>query len=204
MFVSFEGLDSSGKSTQAALLAERLKQAGQEVLLLREPGGTVVSEKIRSILLERGHVRLRPASELLLFSAARHQLVEEVIAPALRAGTAVVCDRYVDSTTAYQGYGRGLDLEGVEAINVVATGRLLPDLTLFIDVPFEEIARRRSAAGAVADRMEASGEEFYRNVLRGYHALAALEPQRIVRIDGMRTKEMIAYEVWNLVQERLG
>jgi len=153
MFISFEGLDSSGKTTQAQLLVDDFTKSGKEVLFLREPGGTEVSEHIRTILLDKRNSKLSNRAELLLFSAARAQLVAEVIAPALKAGKAVVCDRFFDSTTAYQGYGRGLDIEEVKALNRIAVGGTLPDLTLFVNVDLEEIRRRRKAAGVVAERL---------------------------------------------------
>jgi dTMP kinase len=200
MFISFEGLDSSGKTTQAQLLVDDFKKSGMEVLFLREPGGTEVSEHIRTILLDKRNSKLSDRAELLLFSAARAQLVTEVIAPALKAGKAVVCDRFFDSTTAYQGYGRGLNVDEVNALNRIAVGGTLPDLTLFVDVDLEEIRRRRKAAGVVADRMESSGKTFYQNVLQGYVAIAKAEPQRVRRIDGMRPVEAIHAEVWNIVR----
>jgi dTMP kinase len=202
MFISFEGLDSSGKTTQAQLLVDDFTKSGKEVLFLREPGGTEVSEHIRTILLDKRNSKLSNRAELLLFSAARAQLVAEVIAPALKAGKAVVCDRFFDSTTAYQGYGRGLDIEEVKALNRIAVGGTLPDLTLFVNVDLEEIRRRRKAAGVVADRMESSGNAFYQNVLHGYLAIAKAEPQRVRLIDGMRSVEAIHAEVWNIVRSR--
>src|ERR1051326_8607013 len=143
MFITFEGLDYSGKTTQASLLVERLKKLGHDVVFLREPGGTALSEKIRLILLDRKHIEITQKTELFLFSAARSQLVNDVIAPSLRAGKTVVCDRYADSTTAYQGYGRGLDLDEVKTINRIATAGTRPTVTVLVDVDASEIRRRR-------------------------------------------------------------
>jgi dTMP kinase len=203
MFITFEGIDGSGKTTQAVLLVDRLKNVGNEVVLLREPGGTVVSEKVRDILLDKQHLELNRVAELLLFSAARAQLVNDVILPAIQAGKIVVCDRFYDSSTAYQGYGRGLNLEEVKSINRIATFGTAPDLTLLVEVSLEEIRRRRQSVGALDDRMESSGTEFYARVRNGYHAVAATEPQRVMIIDGMRSAEKIHNEIWDIVQKRL-
>ncbi len=201
MFITFEGLDGCGKTTQATLLVDRLKALGKEVVFLREPGGTAVSEKIRNILLDKQHLELKQKTELFLFSAARTQLVDEVIRPALRGGKAVICDRFYDSTTAYQGYGRGLNLDEVKSINMIATSGTTPDLTVLVDVALEEIQRRRST-GIANDRMETSGIEFYKRVREGYCALAATEPKRIAVISGMRSVEEIHNEIWSIVQRR--
>jgi dTMP kinase len=203
MFITFEGLDSSGKTTQANLLVDRLRASGKEVVFLREPGGTVVSEKIRGVLLDIQHAEINRIAELFLFSAARTQLVDQVICPALRAGKVVVCDRFYDSTTVYQGYGRGIHLDDVVEINRIATSGTTPDLTLLVDVTPEEIERRRQAAGVADDRMESSGDQFFQRVRKGYRTLAQQEPKRIVVVDGMRSVEIIQKEIWNIVQQRL-
>lgn len=202
MFITFEGIDGSGKTTQALLLVERLKSSGKTVVFLREPGGTNVSEKIRAILLDKQHLDLGQRTELLLFSAARAQLVDDVICPAIRSGKIVVCDRFYDSTTAYQGYGRGLNLEDVRSINRIATSGTVPDLTLLIQVAIQEIQKRRQSAGVVDDRMESSGKEFYSRVQQGYDALASTE-KRVVVVDGMRSAEEIHKDIWNIVSKRL-
>lgn len=203
MFITFEGLDSSGKTTQANLLVHDCQKAGKDVVFLREPGGTEVSERIRRILLDREHITLSPKAELLLFSAARAQLVNEVICPALRSGKVVVCDRFHDSTTAYQGYGRGLDLDEVCALNRIATSGTQPDLTFFVDVDLAEIRRRRKRSGIVEDRMESAGEAFYKKVMEGYRVIAADEPRRIVTINGMREIEEIHKEIWTIVRQQI-
>ncbi|HYQ87860.1 MAG TPA: dTMP kinase [Bacteroidota bacterium] len=202
MFISFEGVDYSGKSTQAQLLVKRFQKAGKEALFLREPGGTAVSEKIRTILLEKSRIDIAQKTELFLFSAARCQLVNEVILKALKSGKAIVCDRFFDSTTAYQGYGRGLDLQEIAAVNRIATSGTKPDLTVLVDIEVAEIERRRKAAGLAEDRMESAGDHFYDRVRSGYHAIAKAEPSRFVTVDGMRPPEVIHEEIWNIITQR--
>ncbi len=202
MFITFEGIDYSGKSTQAKLLVERLKREEDQVIFLREPGGTAVSEKIRSILLDKAHLDMTQLAELFLFSAARAQLVEEIIRPNLATGKVIVCDRFYDSTTAYQGYGRGLKLENVRFVNRLATSGLAPDLTFIMEIPVEEIIRRQSASGDSPDRMESAGTRFYRQVADGYHALAEEEPQRCVLLDGLLPVEQIHEKIWTIIQQR--
>jgi dTMP kinase len=202
MFITFEGLDFSGKSTQATILVERLKKTGAVVHFLREPGGTRISERIRNILLDKQHLEIGNAAELFLFSAARSQLVKELIVPALERGEVVVCDRYFDSTTAYQGYGRGIDLEVVKKINRLATGGLDPDLTFFVDIPVEEIEIRKKKAGLSFDRMEGSGKQFYERVRNGYCELARTE-RRFVTVEGTGNVEEIAREIWGAVEKKL-
>ncbi|MDL1893641.1 dTMP kinase [Sphingobacteriales bacterium CHB3] len=202
MFISFEGLDFSGKSTQAKLLVEQLRQQRHTVHFIREPGGTVISEKIRDILLDKNHLEMSDAAEILLFSASRSQLVQQVIAPALQRGDVVVCDRYCDSTTAYQGYGRGLGLEDVQTINRFATGGTMPDLTILVDIPIEEIERRKTKAGLTFDRMESAGRAFYERVRQGYHQLAADDPGRWFRVDGMLSIETIQKEIRKAVEKK--
>lgn len=182
MFFSFEGIDGSGKSTQARLLSEALRARGHAVLDVREPGGTSLGERIRGLLLDPGpHVG--PRAEVLLFSAARAQLVAAVIQPALDEGTVVVADRFYDSTTAYQGYGRGIASEGwMEQMNRFAAHEIAPDRTYFVDVPIATAASRR--ADRPNDRMEAMPDEFYERVRAGYHALAV--HSRVLTLDGTR------------------
>lgn len=203
MFITFEGLDFSGKSTQATILVDELKRVHAVVHFLREPGGTVISERIRDILLDKKTLEMNDAAELMLFSAARAQLVKEVIVPALGRGEIVVCDRYHDSTTAYQGYGRGLPLDAVKSVNRFATGGVDPDLTLFIDISVDEIERRKKNAGIMFDRMESSGSTFYERVRRGYQEIARNEAQRFVAIDGMQTVDDIARRIWQVVERKL-
>ncbi len=203
MFITFEGLDFCGKSTQATILVERLKNTHGLVHFLREPGGTKISERIRDILLDKKHLEMTDAAELFLFSAARAQLVKEVIAPALQRGEIVVCDRYYDSTTAYQGYGRGLDLDGVRRINRIATSGTDPDITFFVDIPPEEIDRRKQNAGISFDRMESSGKSFYQRVRNGYREIAKGEPHRIITLNGISGIEEIAGDIWRIIEQKL-
>ncbi|HYE96660.1 MAG TPA: dTMP kinase [Rubricoccaceae bacterium] len=187
MLLSFEGIDGSGKSTQARLLEAYLRDAGRSVLLVREPGGATLSERVRELLLDPA-LDIAPFAELLLFSAARHQLVEEVIRPALAAGTVVLCDRFFDSTTAYQGGGRGLaETEWLDAFHRRVTGGLVPRRTYLLDVPPEVGAGRR--ADRVADRMEAGGAAFFARVRETYLALAEREPDRLSVLDGTRPEK---------------
>jgi dTMP kinase len=203
MLITFEGTDYSGKSTQARMLVEWLEGEKRSVLFLREPGGTLISENIRRVLLDRKHLELTEIAELFLFSAARTQLISQVIRPALREGKIVLCDRFYDSTTAYQGYGRGLALADVKHINRIATSGVVPDLTLLVDVTAEEAARRREAAGQPADRMESAGREFFERVHAGYLAIAREEPARWVIIDGMRPVDAIQADIRTAVASRL-
>ncbi len=207
MFITFEGLDCSGKTTQAQLLAERLaggalpgEQCVRPVRFLREPGGTAISERLREILLDHATLGLHERAESLLFEASRAQLVHQVIRPALARGEIVICDRYADSTTAYQGYGRGLELAAVEQINWFATGGLWPDLTLFVDITVAEIARRKAQRGDPPDRMESAGSGFYERVRNGYLEIARREPHRLVVVDGMPPIPAVQDSVWRSVE----
>lgn len=204
MFISFEGIDGSGKSTQLNLLREWLEQRGKGVITIREPGATLLSESIREILLSTKQ-SITPTAELLLFSAARTQLVERVIEPALSAGSIILCDRYVDSTTAYQGYGRGLNMDHVAEISRIATRGVMPELTFFIDVRYEQAQQRMQFAEGAAepDRMERSGGEFFNRVREGYLAIAEAEPKRFVVIDGYRERDEIHRDVLTEVERRL-
>ncbi len=202
MFITFEGLDLSGKTTQAELLMEKLKR-DHVVHFLREPGGTFIAERLREILLDRKHLEMCAAAELFLFSASRAQLVREVILPALQKGETVVCDRFDDSTTAYQGYGRRLSLEAIRQINDLATAGIRPTLTFFVDIPVEEIEQRKTRGGKTPDRMESSGRAFYERVRAGYQTLAKEEAERLVTINGMKPVEEVHRQVWECVKLRM-
>lgn len=181
-FITVEGIDGVGKSTQAALIEAVLDSAGYDVLRLREPGGVKISEQIREILLDPANVEIGDVCELLLYEAARAQLVHQVIRPALAAGKTVVCDRFYDSTTAYQAFADGLDRNMVSQANELAVDGCRPDLTLVFDLPVEDALRRRSGREA-EDRLELKGLEFQERVAAGFRAVAADEPDRVKLID---------------------
>lgn len=181
-FIAVEGVDGCGKSTQARLIAAALEAAGHSVLRLREPGGVAISEKIRAILLDPANAEMGDVCELLLYEAARAQLVHQVIRPALAAGVTVVCDRFYDSTTAYQAFADGLDRNMVSQANELAVDGCRPDLTLVFDLPVEDALRRRSGREA-EDRLELKGLEFQERVAAGFRAVAADEPDRVKLID---------------------
>ena len=177
-FITFEGPEGSGKTTQIRLLAEQLTNAGHQVLLTREPGGTTIGNAIREILLNQAHTEMSPRAEALLFNAARAQLVAEVVRPALAQGKIVLSDRYTDSTLAYQGYGRAQDLTDLRALSEFATAHLAPDLTLFLDIDPVEGLRRKRACDDEWNRMEAQTVAFHQSVRQGYLQLASQEPAR--------------------------
>jgi dTMP kinase len=201
-FITFEGTEGSGKSTQLKLLGERMGTLGRPFRFLREPGGTPIGEEIRHTLQHSdANAAMTPEAELLLINASRAQLTREVIRPALAAGEIVVCDRFYDSTTAYQGYGRQLDLKWVQSIIEFAVGDTRPDLTLFLHVPLAiSEQRRQNRTGApVRDRMEEAGRAFFERVERGYTAIAAAEPQRVKTIDATQPIEAVSGQIWNHV-----
>jgi dTMP kinase len=195
MFVSFEGLDGSGKTTQAELLRARLEADGRKVVATREPGGTELGERVRDLVLHGGHVS--PWAEALLYAAARAQLVDEVIRPALDRGEWVICDRYVDSSVAYQGVGRALGLELVLELNLAAVGGLMPDRTFLLLLDPETIPTRLHGE---YDRLEREGDDFHARVAEGYRELAARFAERIVVLDGMRPVEELAEEVYGALR----
>jgi dTMP kinase len=199
VFVTFEGLDGSGKTTQAELLAEWLEQERGRVVVTREPGGTPLGERVRELLLDGGPIA--PWSEAALFAAARAELVDRVIGPALAEGADVVSDRYLDSSLAYQGVARGLGVERVLALNIDAIRGILPDVTFLLLLDVDE-ARRRSPAAR--DRIEREGDAFLSLVDNGFRQLAGLFPQRIVAVEGDRPVHDVAKEIREHVRERAG
>lgn len=201
-FITLEGPDGGGKSTQAPLLAVGLSALGHNVLLTREPGGTGIGDQIRAVLHSLKNTAMHPRTEMLLLAASRAQLVAEAIRPHLAAGGVVLCDRYADSTLAYQGHGHQLDLDVVRRLTAFATGGLKPDLTLLFDLEVEEGLRRR-AGGGEWNRLDAYGTDFHRRVRAGYHALAKEEPDRWVVIDAARPVEVVRKEVEKVVLKRL-
>jgi dTMP kinase len=204
-FITFEGPEGGGKSTHIKRLAERLSVLGHEVLVTREPGGTPTGEAIRGILQhEHTGEAVCPEAELLLFEASRAQLVRTVILPALRKGIWVLCDRFADSTTAYQGYGRGFDLETILSLNNHAMGGCVPDLTLLMDIDVrsgrERLTQRNLALNTVSDRIEREAVEFHERVRAGFLALARRWPDRIKVVDVKREKDDVAADIWKQVQ----
>ncbi|MBT3605996.1 MAG: dTMP kinase [Candidatus Latescibacteria bacterium] len=204
-FISFEGIDKSGKSTQAARLVRYLQEAGREVVFTHEPGGTELGQELRHLALnwkpQNSQSGVDPTAEIFLFAADRAQHVAEIIQPALEEGKIVVTDRYVDSTLAYQGYGRGLDLDQLEKIQQIATGGLLPDLTVWVDVDLAT-SRGRLAPGG-ADRMESEDDALFESVREGYGHLSLASPNRFLKVDGTRTIDDIFEEIRNGVEARL-
>ena len=202
MFITFEGSEGSGKTSQVPLLAETLRQQGYVALTTREPGGTPIVEQIRKVILDLKNTDMHPRTEILLFQAARAQHVEQVIRPHLAQGGIVLCDRYADSTLAYQGYGRQTDLVELRKIIYYATGGLMPDLTLLFDMDVMDGLRRRSKGGDV-NRLDALDLAFYERVRQGYLSLAAAEPQRWALIDASRSIAEVRAQVWQVVSGRL-
>ena len=200
-FITFEGVEGSGKTTQVELLADRLRRAGRAVVTTREPGGTPISDRIRAVVLDRQNVEIHPHTEALLMCAARAQLVHEVIRPSLAAGRVVICDRYSDSTFAYQGYARGQDLATLRRINAFATGGLLPDLTMLLDLPVADGLQRRFGAGGdgSTNRMDSLDLNFHQRVAAGYHALAQAEPDRWHVVDATLGEEDVNAAIWEIV-----
>lgn len=203
MFVTFEGIDGSGKTTQLQALKNTLINAGRDVLLVREPGGTFIGEKIRSVLLDTANTGMSRETEILLYEAARSQIVREVIRPALLDGKIVICDRFYDSSVAYQGYGRGLDLDDVSFLNRFATGGLEPDLTFLLDIPAADARARMHGREEVADRLEIEGHDFMETVRQGYLDLAA-KNNRFVCLDARDSateiEKNIERKFWEVLQ----
>ncbi len=206
MFITFEGPDGSGKSTQVAMLVDDLRARGYAVYQTREPGGTPIGDQIRAVVHDLGNEGMHPHTEILLYAASRAQLVAQEIRPRLAAGQIVVCDRYADSTLAYQGYGRGLDLPTLRIILAFATGGLQPDLTIYLDITAEEGLRRRQQAaqdGAEWNRLDAESLAFHQRVREGYLALVAEAPDRWVALSGAGDRDSIQGQIRDAVYARL-
>jgi dTMP kinase len=208
LFITFEGTEGCGKSTQVELLARQLRTLGHHVRILREPGGTSIGEEIRHTLKHsKNNAAMTSEAELLLMNASRAQLVREIIRPALAAGEIVVCDRFYDSTTAYQGYGRQLDLKMVQHIVEVAVGETRPDLTLLLtvspEVSTQRRATRQSTLPFIRDRIEEANADFFARVAKGYEAIAAAEPARVRLVDASGSLENVCLKIWQLVQPLL-
>jgi dTMP kinase len=203
-FVTFEGIDGCGKTTQLTLAAGFLRDRGIPFITTREPGGTRVAEKIRDLILCPDHAEMADSCEVLLYLAARAQHVEEKIRPALAGGTTVLCDRFAEATFAYQGYGRGFDLAKLGVLNEFATGGLTPAVTFVLDLPVGVAMERMRKMGKERDRLENSGREFYERVREGYRREAASHSGRIVLLDGRRPVDELAAEVRKELEGRLG
>lgn len=203
--ISFEGSEGSGKTTQIARLAAHLQKAHREVVTTREPGGTEIGEQIRNIIVHNSKGdEMCAETELLLFAAARAQLVREVIVPALLKGTIVLSDRFLDSSTVYQGIGRNLAADPVAQINRFAVGNVMPDVTIVLDVPAEvSLARLKQRASDLPDRMERENIDFYKKVREGYLVLAKGMPERFIVVDGTKDEEVIERKIWDEVKARL-
>jgi dTMP kinase len=194
MFITFEGLDFCGKSTQVKMLVEYLKKKNKKIEIIREPGGTLISEKIREILLDNKNSEMSEITEMLLFAGSRSQLVDEKIIPKLNDGYYVISDRFHDSSIAYQGYGRGIDIDFVSKLQNFVIKNALPNLTFFIDIPITEVEKRKRNNDNAPDRIESSKTEFYENVLEGYNRIADAE-KRFVKINGLLSREQIHSEI---------
>jgi dTMP kinase len=194
MFITFEGLDFCGKSTQVKMLVEYLKKKNKKIEIIREPGGTLISEKIREILLDNKNSEMSEITEMLLFAGSRSQLVDEKIIPKLNEGYYVISDRFHDSSIAYQGYGRGIDIDFVSKLQRFVIKNALPNLTFFIDIPITEVEKRKRNNDNAPDRIESSKTEFYENVLEGYNRIADAE-KRFVKINGLLSREQIHSEI---------
>ena len=194
LLITIEGMDGSGKTTQINMIRDYISEKGYNVILAREPGGTKISEKIRDIILDPANATMAATTEMLLYASARAQLVAEIIKPAIENGSVVVCDRFIDSSIAYQGFGRGIDINTIMDVNMAAMDGMMPNITFFIDIS-PEVALKRRMASSTADRIEQERMEFHMKAYEGYKRLANLYPERIKTIDGNRTVEEISQEI---------
>jgi dTMP kinase len=202
MFITLEGPEGSGKTSQLPRLAEFLRQKGFDLITTREPGGTSIGDQIRKVLFDLDNKGMNPRSEILLFQASRAQLVDQVIRPALKSGKVVLCDRYADSTLAYQGYGHGVDMNTLREIVSFATGGLKPDLTIFLDISVEVGLKRRNKGGDW-NRLDDYDKDFHQRVYSGYQRLIAEEPQRWVRVNAAQEPDLVAKDLQSVVLGRL-
>ena len=208
LFITFEGIEGCGKSTQVQRLAKRLAKEGHETLTLREPGGTPIGEAIRDVVkFPPGHNPISPDTELLLMNASRAQLVQQAIRPALANGAIVLCDRFYDSSLAYQGHGRGLDLVKVQKAIDLAIDGIKPNLTLLLDIPLSvsqtRVSDRLQSTGEIQDQFDESGTKFFERVLDGFHILAKAEPVRFRVINGDKPIDTVTEEIWDSIQSHL-
>ena len=201
LFITFEGIDGCGKSTQLEIFRKYLSERGSVHQIIREPGGTAIGERIREILLDKVNTGMKPETELLLFEASRSQIVREVIRPALEEGVIVICDRFYDSTTAYQGYGRYLDIEQVKALNKYATDGLKPDLTFLFDISPQEASDRMGSRDKESDRLDSESSEFANRVRNGYLEIAEDDPERVRVINASQSVNEITVEIINIFEE---
>ena len=203
LFISFEGIDYSGKSTQIKLLTRKLEAFNKPFITLREPGGTIIGEKIRDILLDREANEMTPETELLLYSAARAQLVRQKVLPHLENGFFVILDRFFDSTLAYQGYGRNLSLIKIEQITEFAVQDNVPDLTFYLRLSIDKMDERKRTAGRADDRLEANNRDFFEKIINGYEELSKLYKNRFIPVNADRDEEVIFTDIWNRIKEHL-
>ena len=204
LFISFEGIDFSGKTEQARRLYEAMKHAGYDAELLREPGGVEIADAIRNIVLDAKHDGMTERTEILLYSAARAQITKEKIQPLLAAGKIIIADRFVDSTTAFQGFGRQIDLDFVRRVNRFVTWDILPNITFLLNISLEVAAARQRQSGKPLDRLEREDHSFHTRVQQGYLTLAQAEPARFVVLDGTLSVEAVAREICATLRQRAG
>lgn len=201
-FITFEGPEGAGKTTVISEIYNRLEEQGKKVILTREPGGIPISEKIRTVILDNNHIEMDGKTEALLYAAARRQHLVERVIPTLQAGGIVLCDRFIDSSLAYQGYARGLGIEEVLKINEFAIGTTMPDLTIFFDLSPEEGLARISDGNREQNRLDKESILFHQNVYKGYIKLLERYPNRIVKTDARLSKDEVTENVWNIIRSR--